>query len=294
MGDEGCRGLPIQDQECSNGPCEGEVSLSSRLSTVDFSGESTSLLTDGYDSSCFTTSYTYEPFVEIKLSQQYEVHSLKLTSKKRLPSLEIYIGEKLCKFTDVGENLILCDEFLLGDIVKIRVFGIETELNLCEIGVFGSSLAQWTNWSEWNECTNDCHFGKRTRERKCSGGYECHGEWTQADWCNRGVCEKHRNLLSPKSEIHLDSAYDFAPGNLVADGEIDCLKATAERSTCCAMSRVTTEPSLAANLEKLTEVNTVRVLLPDKISYNRLQVRLSTTKDVHKSALCAEQVAKHT
>lgn len=48
IGDEGCRGLPIEDEECSDGPCEGEINLASGLSTVDFSGESTSLLTDGF------------------------------------------------------------------------------------------------------------------------------------------------------------------------------------------------------------------------------------------------------
>ena len=61
----------------------------------------------------------------------------------------------------------------------------------------------------------------------------------------------------------MTNAFAFAPASLVTDGKTGCTRASAERNSCCAMTRVTTEPTLSIDLDKYVEVNTVRILLPD-------------------------------
>lgn len=88
----------------------------------------------------------------------------------------------------------------------------------------------------------------------------------------------------------MDNAYDFAPASLAIDGETNCTVASAERSSCCALSRKTTEPVLAVDLGKMIEVNTVKVLIPEKISFTRLEIRLGVSNNIQKSTKCAENL----
>ena len=73
------------------------------------------------------------------------------------------------------------------------------------------------------------------------------------------------------------------------DSATNCTLATADRNSCCALSRKVTEPTLAVDLGKIYEINTVRILLPTEISFSRLQVRLGVSQNIHKTTICEEK-----
>ena len=51
--------------------------------------------------------------------------------------------------------------------------------------------------------------------------------------------------------IEMDEAYDFSPPTLSTDGKVNCTHATAERNSCCTLSRKTTEPTMGIDLGKV-------------------------------------------
>jgi len=52
---------------------------------------------------------------------------------------------------------------------------------------------EWSNWSEWDNCTVECGGGNQTRTRTCtnpepSNGSGCSGEDTEIQICNDEPC----------------------------------------------------------------------------------------------------------
>ena len=195
-----------------------------------------------------------------------------------------------CKLLNLDEREFSCTDYPSGKKIRFTAFGHTGKLTMCEIQVYGSYGLQWSEWSDWSDCSTECHFGIRERTRECDGDYGvCPGEWHQTAWCNSGPCEKHKNLVKATSEVDLSNAFDFSPASLASDQETECTNASAERNSCCAMSRNTIEPVFSINLDSYIEVNTVRLLLPDVFSYNRLQIRVGVSKNIQKSSICTEK-----
>ena len=283
-----CRGLDFENQPCSDGPCENEKNLALGTRARDYSDKDAKNLVDGKSRTCFVSEYTFEPYIEIELNQLTEVHTIRINGDN-LPPLDIKIDEQNCILLNEGITEFSCNTFPTGRVLRITAFDIEDELKLCEVEVYGSYGLQWGEWGEWSKCEADCHFGIRERTRECNGDFGvCPGEWHQTSWCNKGPCEKHKNLISPKTQVEMDNAFDFSPATLSTDGDISCAKASAERNTCCTLGRLTTEPTFSINLDKYIEVNTVKIYLPSKYSFERLQVRVGVTKNIQKSTICRD------
>lgn len=57
----------------------------------------------------------------------------------------------------------------------------------------------WTKWSEWDNCTQSCGGGFRSRVRNCSDpeqrfeGENCLGNSTEGDICNDHYCPGNDN-----------------------------------------------------------------------------------------------------
>ncbi|CAG2239285.1 Hemicentin-1,Coadhesin,Adhesion G protein-coupled receptor B3,Thrombospondin-2,Thrombospondin-1,Mucin-like protein,Adhesion G protein-coupled receptor B1 [Mytilus edulis] len=75
----------------------------------------------------------------------------------------------------------------------IDCVGNSVDNNVCnehECPVDGS----WTEWSEWNNCTDVCGGGLKSRNRTCSdpepqfGGNDCKGNNTESTLCNQHYC----------------------------------------------------------------------------------------------------------
>ncbi|KAK7479756.1 hypothetical protein BaRGS_00029032, partial [Batillaria attramentaria] len=55
----------------------------------------------------------------------------------------------------------------------------------------------WTEWSDWTDCSASCSGGERTRQRECSNpapqyeGRECDGVAVEREVCNVAVCPQH-------------------------------------------------------------------------------------------------------
>lgn len=59
----------------------------------------------------------------------------------------------------------------------------------------------WTEWSEWNNCTDVCGGGIKSRNRTCSdpepqfGGMDCIGNNTESKLCNEHYCPGEINKI---------------------------------------------------------------------------------------------------
>ncbi|XP_076099012.1 SCO-spondin-like isoform X4 [Mytilus galloprovincialis] len=80
----------------------------------------------------------------------------------------------------------------------IDCIGNSVDNNVCnehECPVDGS----WTEWSEWNNCTDVCGGGIKSRNRTCSdpepqfGGMDCIGNNTESKLCNEHYCPVNGN-----------------------------------------------------------------------------------------------------
>ena len=54
---------------------------------------------------------------------------------------------------------------------------------------------EWSDWSEWDNCTAECGGGNQTRTRSCTNpepqfnGTDCDGENSETQICNDEPCE---------------------------------------------------------------------------------------------------------
>ena len=130
---------------------------------------STHALTDSRRHTCFTSGYTYEPYIEITLRRPFTIHTVKLKSNSPIPTVNITVGGDFCSLADSESMEVSCPSFPTSDTVKVQVFAQETELTLCEVEIFGRKNSIWEKWSEWSSCSGSCHFGLKERTRECSG-----------------------------------------------------------------------------------------------------------------------------
>ena len=131
-----------------------------------FSGKKSEILTDGKDNTCFETEYTYEPFIDIDLGREIEVHSIHIFSQEDIPTLDVFIGDIQCVYDRATDrSKIVCENFPTGKSIRLKAFSLESRLKLCEVEIYGGQSSSWTEWGEWSQCKNDCHFGVRRRER---------------------------------------------------------------------------------------------------------------------------------
>ena len=65
---------------------------------------------------------------------------------------------------------------------------------ICFYDFLAAVHGDWTNWSQWTDCSHDCFGGTRSRERNCSdpqpnyGGDSCEGKKEETENCNMHPC----------------------------------------------------------------------------------------------------------
>ena len=144
------------------------------------------------------SDYTFEPFIEVELDHLTEVHTIILAlDEDEVVPIDVKVDGQNCKLLNLDEREFSCTDYPSGRNIRFTAFGHTGKLTICEVEVYGSYGLQWGAWSEWSDCSTECHFGIRERTRECDGDYGvCPGEWHQTAWCNSGPCEKHKNLES--------------------------------------------------------------------------------------------------
>jgi hypothetical protein len=93
-------------------------------------------LTDANQETCLKTIFTFEPFVEINLGRQIEVHTviIKPSRNSRVPALEVTVGDDLCQFTNAGDVNIRCLHFPKGRVSTGRTMGQTDSFRECSFG----------------------------------------------------------------------------------------------------------------------------------------------------------------
>jgi hypothetical protein len=77
----------------------------------------------------------------------------------------------------------------------------------------------------------------------------------------------------------------FTNVGLMKDGDI-CTSSSLDRDGCCLITKNAFNPTVEINLGGIFEVNTIRILIPDGVKMDSLEIRLSSESNLVKSDLC--------
>ncbi|XP_053383845.1 uncharacterized protein LOC128550026 [Mercenaria mercenaria] len=153
---------------------------------------------------CFHTEYDYQPWWLVDLHEVYYLHHIVMydfiTNATRTRSIEVAAGPTKCnmasRYFKCGEPMFHSVKTidLLGTVaryVKLQMIGIKEFFHLCEVEIYGQKSrgkkvedncgdqrsidGNWSTWSPWTACSEDCGTGNKTRTRTCTAPVPANG-----------------------------------------------------------------------------------------------------------------------